>query len=152
MAVDHTRRLSKSWVLGDFLVDETFPLFAEKLEPDDKAITNLTRLAEALEPVVERFPGPWRVLSGFRDERLNDACRSAGLPASVDSLHLYGCAADIRLEGREHELEAVFEWIGEATRRDLAIHEAVYYPMKGFIHVAIEDPRRPSAKRMLMRT
>ena len=151
MAADRDMKLSAHFALGDFLVDSTFPDLADQLDPDETTLDNLRRLVAAIERVVERFPADWRVLSGYRDQRLNEACRNAGMPASVDSLHLSGCAADLMPEG-DVDLEAVFDWINEHAHDDLPIHEAVFYPLKGFIHVAVEDPARPSAKRILMRT
>lgn len=152
MTADRARLLSKHFVLGDFLVDETFPDLALLLDPDPTRLSNLERLTRVLDRIVDQFPSAWRVLSGFRDGRLNDACREAGLPASVDSLHLHGCAADIKPVDDDLDLEGVFEWIKEASRRDLAVHEAVFYPMRGFIHVAVESRELPTPKRMLMRT
>ena len=151
MAADRALQLGEHFALGDFLVDATFPKLAAELEPDSKSLENLRRLAATLEAIVAKFPSEWSVLSGYRDVKLNDACRDAGLPASVDSLHLSGCAADIK-PASDVDLEAVFEWISEESKDDLAVHEAVFYPLKGFIHVGVEDPERPTAKRILMRT
>lgn len=152
MAVDRTQRLSSHYLLGDLLVDETFPELATVLVPNAVQIANLQRLAALLEDIRVQFPGPWRVLSGYRDLTLNEACRKAGLPASIDSLHLSGCAADLMPEDADYDLEAVFEWVRDRARKELAVHEAVYYPLKGFIHFAVEDPTRPGKKRILMRT
>lgn len=151
MTADRDQKLSEHFALGDFLVDATFPDLAAELDPDEKTLGNLGRLTTLLEQVVEKFPSDWTVLSGFRDEKLNEACRHAGMPASVDSLHLAGCAADMK-PGTDVDLEAVFEWIQEQSKHGLPVHEAVFYPLKGFIHIGVEDPDRPTAKRMLMRT
>ncbi len=149
---DRTQKLSEHFTLGDFLVDATFPALAAELDPDDATVANLRRLAAAIEQIITVFPGEWKVLSGFRDVKLNEACRNAGLPASVDSLHLTGCAADVEPQG-DVDLEAVFEWVTEQAKgEDLAVHESVFYPLKGFIHIGVEDERRPTAKRFLMRT
>lgn len=152
MAADRERRLSRHYVLGDLLIDETFPDLARKLDPDERAVRNLERLTAVLDKIVDRFPPTWQVISGFRDPDLNEACRQAGLPASIDSLHLIGCAADIKAGDRDLDLEEVFEWVRDQSRSDLAIHEAVFYPIKNFIHVAVEDRDYPTPKRILMRT
>jgi hypothetical protein len=152
MAADRARRLSRHFVLGDFLVDDGFPELARALEPGPEALRNLERLAGVLDLLVERFPGGWKVVSGFRDDALNEACRAAGFPASLGSLHLDGCAADLEPVDPEVDLEAVFEWVREGSRRALAVHEAVFYPQKGHLHVAVESPRRATPKRILMRT
>jgi uncharacterized protein YcbK (DUF882 family) len=152
MPADRERRLSKHYMLGDFLVDQTFPELAVMLDPDEHTLRNMERLANIIERIKEKFPAVWTVLSGFRDHRLNEACRQAGLPASLNSLHLTGCAADIQPNDIDLDLEAVFEWVREQSRSDLAIHEAVFYPIKNFIHVAVEDRDNPTPKRILMRT
>jgi uncharacterized protein YcbK (DUF882 family) len=152
MAADRSLRLSKHYVLGDFLIDSTFPDLAKLLDPGTKSLENLKRLTALIDRIVDQFPPKWTVLSGYRDERLNEACRTAGLPASIDSLHLFGCAADIQ-PSDEVDLESVYEWITHHSRAgDLQVHEAVYYPNKGFLHVGVENPEHPSAKRIIMRT
>ena len=149
--VDRSRSLSPHYVLGDFLVDSTFPQMADELDPPDRVVANLARLTTVIERMVEAFAPKWRVLSGYRDAKLNDACREAGLPASVESLHLSGCAADLQ-PADDVDIEVVFEWLKEQVKADLPLHEAVYYPLKGFIHVAVDDPENPTPKRLLMRT
>ena len=152
MPADRALRLSKHYLLGDMLVDSTFPELALLLDPDPKALESLKRLTALIDRIVDQFPPKWTVLSGYRDERLNEACRKAGLPASIDSLHLFGCAADIQ-PSEEVDLESVYEWITQHSRSgDLVVHEAVYYPNKGFLHVGVENPEHPSAKRIIMRT
>ncbi|MBK8013777.1 MAG: hypothetical protein IPK13_20810 [Deltaproteobacteria bacterium] len=148
---DRSRHISRRFTLGDFLVDRTFPDLAAVLEPTEAHIRNLSRLATVLDVLVDEFGGEWVILTGFRDAALNHACRRAGMPASVESLHLDGCAADVKPDPSV-DLERVYRWIGERTRPDLSIHEAVYYPKKGFMHLAVESDVRPSAKRIIMRT
>lgn len=152
MPADRARRLSKHYVLGDFLVDSTFPELAVMLDPDERTLKNLERLAALLDRLTERFPPSWKVLSGFRDQRLNEACRQAGLPASLNSLHLVGCAADVAPQDGELDPEMAFEWLREQAHADLPVHEAVFYPIKGFIHLGVEDRDYPTPKRILMRT
>lgn len=150
--VERNRRLSRHHVLGDFLVDDTFPDLAKRLAPDEVQLANLERLAQVIERIADQFPAQWKVLSGYRDPVLNEACRQAGLPASLDSLHLDGCAADIEPHGGDFDLETVYEWVRDTSRVDLDVHEAVFYPLKGFIHIGVENKKRPTAKRILMRT
>lgn len=151
MSVDRSQRISKHFELGGLLVDATFPSLALELDPPPKVLANLERLALLLDRIVERYPPKLEILSGYRDERLNNACREAGLPASVKSLHLVGCAADIRLTHAEADPEMAFEWM-RASAPELGINEAVYYPKKGFIHVAVINPDHPTPQRILMRT
>ena len=150
MPADRSRALSQHYVLGDVLVDSTFPELADTLDPSVEVLVNLGRLTKLLDQIAERFPPRFEVMSGFRDERLNDACREAGLPASVNSLHLTGCAADIMPGSDDLDPEVVFEWL-RSTADELALNEAVYYPKKGFIHVAVVDHDRPTPRRILMR-
>lgn len=151
MPSDRNRKLSKHFALSDFLVDETFPNLAASLDPDGGAVENLTRLAAIMDRIVESFGTHIKVLSGYRDEALNDACRDAGLPASIHSLHLFGCAADLELQNREVDPETVFNWLRDQAD-ELALGEVVYYPRKGFIHVAVLDTKHPTSRRILMRT
>lgn len=152
MPANRERKLSRHYALGDLLVDSTFPELAVQLDPDEATLKNMERLTAVLDRVVDKFPPAWVIVSGYRDERLNEACRVAGLPASINSLHLRGCAADIQPKDVDVDLEAVFEWLREQSRIDLAVHEAVFYPLKNVIHVAVEDRDNPTPKRILMRT
>ena len=81
--VDRTRKLSRHYMLGDLMVDDTFPELAEQLDPTTEILANLGRLTALLDCIVEQFPPSFEVLSGYRDQRLNDACIQAGRPASV---------------------------------------------------------------------
>ena len=151
MPADRARRLSRHFVLGDLLVDSTFPELALQLTPDARTLQNLERLTSLLDAIVDRFPPGLEILSGFRDVGLNDACRKAGLPASVNSLHLSGCATDVKPKDASLDPEIVYEWL-RVRSNELPIHEVVFYPRKGFIHVAVEDREIPTPKRILMRT
>lgn len=144
-------KLSRHFSLGDLLVDATFPDLAQRLAPPDPTVENLRRLSALLDAIAEQFPPGVEVLSGYRDERLNDACRQVGLPASKDSQHLWGCAADVRPRDRELDPEIVYEWM-KAKADQILLHEAVFYPLKGFIHVGVDNPEHPTPKRILMRT
>ena len=151
MPVDPERKLSRHFKLGDLLVDSTFPELAEQLDPGVEELGNLGRLTALMDQIADKFATQLEVLSGYRDKRLNDACREAGLPASLNSLHLSGCAADIRPKELDIDIEEIFDWV-EKQAESLSIHEAVYYPKKEFIHVAVADPEKPSLRRILMRT
>jgi len=151
MPVDPERKLSRHFKLGDLLVDSTFPELAGQLDPGVEILGNLGRLTVMMDKISDQFSTELEVLSGYRDERLNDACRDAGLPASVNSLHLSGCAADIRPKELEIEIEEIFDWV-EKQADNLSVHEAVFYPKKEFIHVAVADPQNPTLRRILMRT
>jgi hypothetical protein len=140
-----------SFALETFLVDRRFPTLAEKLRPDELAIANLSRLSGVLDRLVDQFPGPWCVSSGFRDAQLNGALRKEGLLASMDSLHLYGCAVDLTIDNPEFDLEAPFEWLKVESRRDLPVHEAILYPAKRLLHVAVKIPRLSTSRRFLTR-
>lgn len=144
-------QLSRRFVLGDLLIDSTFPELAAQLEPSALVLENLKRLTQLLDAIADQFPPGLEVLSGFRDTRLNDACRQVGLPASVDSQHLYGCAADIKLRDGDLDPEIAYEWM-KSCADQILLHEAVFYPLKGFIHVGIDNPQHPTPKRILMRT
>lgn len=149
MGADRSRSLSRHYLLGDFLNDATFPALAAQLDPPMEVLANLGRLAAVIDAIVDRFPPKFEILSGYRDARLNDACREAGLPASVASLHLSGCAADVRPVA-DVDPEAIFDWLRDHAEQ-IHLHEAVYYPKKGFIHVSVVDHEHPTSRRILMR-
>ncbi len=150
MSADRAQSLSKHFCLGDLLVDDSFPELAQALDPDPTLIAHLGRLARVLDCIYDNFEGGWTVQSGYRDAALNDACREKGLPASVDSLHLLGCAADLApIESQD--LEQVFDWISAQAHAGLELQEAVYYPKKGFIHVAVPHPDFQRPRRFIMR-
>jgi len=151
MGTDRSHNLSRHYALSELLVDSNFPQLAAELDPPSGILDNLSRLTSVMDEICDQFPSKFEVLSGYRDARLNNACIEAGLPASVNSLHLSGCAADIRAASDEIDLEEVFDWL-EREADTLHVHEAVYYPKKDFIHVAVVDPDNPSLKRILMRT
>ena len=151
MPPDPERKLSRHFKLGDLLVDSTFPELAGQLDPGVEILGNLGRLTALMDQISDQFSTKLEVLSGYRDERLNDACREAGLPASVNSLHLSGCAADIRPTELDVDIEEIFDWV-EKQAENLSVHEAVFYPKKEFIHVAVADPEKPTLRRILMRT
>jgi uncharacterized protein YcbK (DUF882 family) len=46
-----------------------------------------------------KFRSPLQVLSGYRTPKANDMLRHKGYGAARDSQHLYGRAADVRVEG-----------------------------------------------------
>ncbi len=148
--MDHEQSLSKHFPLKALLVDESFPEMAAELEPDEATLGNLKRLTEILELVCAEFEGGWTVRSGYRDKALNEACRQKGLPASVDSLHLLGCAADLAPDA-DQDLEAVFDWLSALGRQGAEIQEAVYYPKKGFIHIGVPSSDVKQPRRFIMR-
>lgn len=150
MTADRAHALSKHFTLGAFLVDETFPELAEALDPDATTLDHLGRMARVLDVLHDTFEGGWTVRSGYRDAALNDACRDQGLPASLDSLHLLGCAADVAPDG-DQDLEAVFDWLSAQAHAGLELQEAVYYPKKGFIHIAVPHPDFMRPRRFIMR-
>ena len=63
---------------------------------------------------------------------------------------LAGCAADVKPDSQGIDLEAAYQWLEDESDA-LGINEAVFYPLKGFIHVGVKDPDNPSPKRILMR-
>lgn len=148
--MDREQSLSEHFLLKALLVDESFPEMADELVPDEATLGNLKRLAAVLEMVCTEFDGGWTVRSGYRDEALNEACREKGLPASVDSLHLLGCAADLAPDG-DQDLEAVFDWLSDQGREGTHIQEAVYYPKKGFIHIGVPHADVKQPRRFIMR-
>ena len=101
------------------------------------------RFVELLGYLNLRSGRPLVLLSGFRSPSYNDGVRRRGLPASRDSLHTEGIAADLAFP--RDLLEPL--WLGV---RDLGCCGAGYYAREGFLHVDVGLPRywEPSTSRV----
>ncbi len=101
------------------------------------------RFVELLGYLNVRSGRPLALLSGFRSPSYNDGVRRRGLPASRDSLHTEGLAADLAFP--RDLLEPL--WFGI---RELDCCGAGYYAREGFLHVDVGRPRywEPSTSRV----
>ena len=88
-------RLTPHFTLEELTVSETAARMGWGNQPDERAITNLQRLAKLLEAVKTLLGGkPIMVSSGYRSKLVNDAVGSKDT-----SQHRIGCAADIKVPG-----------------------------------------------------
>lgn len=102
--------------------------------PNDECLTNLTRLCrEHLEPLRGCF-GPIIINSGYRDEKRNKAVKGA-----VNSYHLYGCAADIRVPSLYWAIRyASFLLVNnDCVRPNYQIAELILHKKQNYIHLAM---------------
>jgi uncharacterized protein YcbK (DUF882 family) len=101
------------------------------------------RFVELLGYLSVRSGRPLALLSGSRSPSYNEGVRRRGLPASRDSLHTEGLAADLAFP--RDLLEPL--WLGI---RDLDCCGAGYYAREGFLHVDVGRPRfwEPSTSRV----
>ena len=73
---------------------------------------------------------PLHVISGYRSAITNILLRKRGRPASKNSYHLQGKAADIRIPGRQL---SVLRNVSMQLKRG----GVGYYPLSGFLHVDV---------------
>jgi uncharacterized protein YcbK (DUF882 family) len=110
------------WVMRDYHRDA--------VEPIDPALLDLLHeLAETVEA-----EQPVRILSGYRSPETNRLLRQEGLSPASNSQHLYGKAADIRIEGVR---------LGDLRRAALEQEAGGVgtYPRDGFVHVDVGPVR-----------
>jgi hypothetical protein len=95
-----------------------------------------------LEPLRVAFGAPVRVLSGYRSFRLN-----ATVGGSPTSQHLYAEAADLTpmatTVGRTRPALALFDLLRDDTHGALPHGQAIWYPDRNFVHVALPSTRHP---------
>lgn len=105
-----------NYVLRDFRTGEAFPM-------DPRAIDIVSILQAKT-----RTGRPFEVLSGYRSPRTNAMLRHASGGVAKNSLHMYGQAIDIRMQGVSTK-----KLIGMA--RGLKAGGVGYYPRSDFMHV-----------------
>lgn len=87
MTIDRHAQLTPNFRLSEFVRDVD-PL------PPQPIIDNLFRLANRLQVIRDLLGKPIKITSGYRTKAHNEAV--GGKP---NSQHLYGCAADILIDG-----------------------------------------------------
>jgi len=102
-------------------------------DPDDKAISNLKRLAVLLEKVRSELGCPVVINSAYRSEKVNSA-----IGGQKTSQHILGCAADIRAINKSPD-DLMLHIIGSDIKYDQLIRE-----FDSWVHISITND--PSAK------
>tara|TARA_E500000331_G_C17015021_1_gene608122 strand:+ start:238 stop:687 length:450 start_codon:yes stop_codon:yes gene_type:complete len=101
-------KLSKNFILKEFLVSNVAKRKGIELNPDEKHINNLQSLViNVLQPLRDGLSEGIRINSGYRSEELNRA-----IGGSKTSQHCKGQAADIRLSNRKDN-EKIFKKVLE---------------------------------------
>jgi hypothetical protein len=131
-------RLSPHFTLEEFAVSAAHPALVVpvpvRYQPQLRCHVDTN-----LEPLRVAFGAPIRVLSGYRNTALN---RAAG--GSATSQHLYAQAADLTPANGRAAL-ALFEILrGRALAGHALPHgQAIWYPDRNFIHLALPSDRYP---------
>jgi uncharacterized protein YcbK (DUF882 family) len=110
-------------LLRDFRTGEVYPINPELLD----LLVALRRRLQSR--------APFQVISGYRSPATNAMLASLTEGVSINSLHLYGQAIDIRLPDRS---------LGMVHRAALSLHGGGvgYYPRSDFIHLDVGRVRR----------
>lgn len=124
-------RLSEDFVLSEFAVSSTHPRLVQPVPP--RWIHKATMLAMALQRVRD-VCGPVTITSGYRAPALNLA-----LDGSGTSQHTVMEAVDFRVRDLPQALAVLLAHRAERP----VLGQVIYYPKRGFIHVALSSDRFP---------
>jgi len=124
-------RLSTHFALSEFAVSATHPRLVQPVPPH--WVHKATMLATALQRVRD-VCGPVTITSGYRAPALNLA-----LDGSGTSQHTVMEAVDFRVSDLPQALAVL---LAHRTAEP-ALGQVIYYPKRGFIHVALPSGRFP---------
>jgi zinc D-Ala-D-Ala carboxypeptidase len=130
-------RISPHFRLEEFAVSHDHPALVRAVPPRCEGFVR--KLADlVLEPARAAIGVPFEITSGFRSIHLN-----AAVGGSATSQHLWAQAADVELRGRP--ALALFDWYRAraAEGAPLPHGQLVWYPDRGFVHVALASDRHP---------
>jgi zinc D-Ala-D-Ala carboxypeptidase len=95
MDIGPNDRLSRDFLLREFLYSETAERAGRAIVPPPEVVANLRMLCvELLQPLRNYIGRPFMITSGYRPDWLN---RMIG--GSLTSAHMYGLAADVKVVG-----------------------------------------------------
>lgn len=126
-------KLTANFRLSEFSVSATHPHLTEPVPLAflDKAAA----LADVLQRVRSQVGAPIKILSGYRPARLN---RAVG--GSSTSQHLFMEAVDFTTTDLRWALEALLRLRADSP----LLGQVIYYPQRGFIHIALPSTRFPT--------
>lgn len=127
--------------IEEFAVSGAHPHLVEPV-PDifRKSIERLVR--GVLHPLRVAYGKSMRVLSGYRNDLLNEA-----VGGSPTSQHRFGQAADIGCADPGELYRLAWE-----MRAELDCGQIIYYPLRGFVHFATKSSRYPKPTFFVSRT
>lgn len=128
-------RLSPHFMLSEFSRSAAHPDLVRDVPAD--IVQVLRRLVlEVLEPIRRDIAKPMKILSGYRSKDLNRA-----IGGSVTSQHVRGEAADFTTHDLRGTWIAILGMVADHRLREAG--QLIYYPSRGFIHVALPSGRFP---------
>jgi hypothetical protein len=137
-------KLSQNFHLNEFIASGVAARRGYVLVPDKWVTEQLARLvASILQPIRSELDAPMIITSGFRPAWLNQLVNG-----SVNSMHLYGCAADWKPVGMEQDV--AFARIKEMM---LPIDQCILeHPPDGWIHTGQALPGKLSRNQFMVAT
>lgn len=128
-----SERLSPNFTLEEFAVSAEHPELVAPvpvtLIPKAKALA-----VNVLQPIRDELQRPMRILSAYRGKALNRAVKG-----SVTSQHVRMEAADFTCEDIRQAWLQILTMVSEGRLKGAG--QMIYYPDKGFIHVAVPSGR-----------
>ncbi len=124
--------LTKNFTLQEMVFSPTAIKKGISNKPTEQHIKNMQILAEkVLQPIREHMDCSINVTSGYRAASLN-----AIIGGSTTSQHCFGQAADLQVEGRNHEM---FKFIKENLEFDQLIWEFGTDSEPSWVHVSYAE-------------
>lgn len=127
-------KLSENFHIEEFCVSASCPQLVQAVPFEYRAHVE-TLVLEILQPIRDHLGEPVTITSGYRPLALNRA-----IGGSPTSQHLTASAADFTTA----HLRGLFR---ELVSRTLLVPcgQCIYYPSRGFIHIALPSARYPLA-------
>jgi len=141
MNFDPEMHLSANFKLREFIQSNYATRLGMDIMPNEEIVDNLVRLCTTvLQPLRNFERSGIRILSGYRPPWLNEA-----IGGSKNSAHMFGCAADLVVEGAKNEL--ICRDIAELK---LPVDQCILeFPPNGWVHVGIERVGAPRRNQFL---
>lgn len=131
------KQLSPHFRLSEFAQSGERPDLVVPVPAD--LVPSMQRLAvEVLEPIRKALVKPMKILSGYRSRELNKA-----IGGSVTSQHVRGEACDFTTIDIRGSWLSILQLVSDDQLKDAG--QMIYYPTRGFIHVALASGRFPHA-------
>lgn len=127
--IDLDMSLSASFRLWEFCKSTTAVRMGKTIEPDETIVDNLQRLCrDILQPLRNEVHSTIRITSGYRPTWLNTA-----IGGSSTSAHVFGCAADIEVDGMKNEAVCLL-----VQKMGLPVDQCILeFPPNGWVHLGI---------------